>query len=78
MMNDKCDKDCLAVDFLKKQNPKPPFTKNIGGKNPAAEKCKFYNLKVVVMKDPRGAEQSFCEFSDGSLVDSNALARSLK
>lgn len=78
LMSEKCQEDCLALTFLKKGHPQTPSVKTVGGKNPATEKCKYYQLNVIVIKDPRGAEQSFCEFSDESLVDSNAFARSLK
>ena len=77
LVNNKCDKNCLATDFVKKHYPKPKLQLT-GGKNPASAKCLHYDLRVIVLKDPRGAEQSFCEFSDGSLIDSNAVARSMK
>jgi hypothetical protein len=77
-VNDKCEEDCLAVKFLKSHHPKSTHRNISGGKNPAAEACKYYGIKVIVLKDPRRGEQSFCEFSDGSLVDSNAIQRSLR
>ncbi|MFL5785600.1 MAG: DUF333 domain-containing protein [Bacteriovoracaceae bacterium] len=76
-VNEKCEKECQATKFLKEKHPVPklPLT---GGKNPASAKCLYLGIKVVVLKDPRGGEQSFCEFSDGSLVDSNAVERSTR
>jgi putative hemolysin len=76
-VNAKCEKECLAIKFVKEKHqvPKLPLT---GGKNPASAKCLYLGIKVVVLKDPRGGEQSFCEFSDGSLIDSNAVERSTR
>lgn len=77
-LSEKCSKSCDARSFLGKKNHRPSKIDRTGGKNPATQYCKAFKLNIFVLKDPRGGEQSFCEFPDGSLVDSNALARSLK
>lgn len=76
-VNGKCESECLARKFTAKKNARPVLRLS-GGKNPASALCGYAELKVVVLTDPRGAGQSFCEFSDGSLMDSNAVARSFK
>lgn len=76
--SEKCKGQCEARTFLEKKMPKPASIDRTGGKNPAAQYCKSFGYKTPILKSPRLAEQSFCEFPDGSLVDTNALARSLK
>jgi putative hemolysin len=76
-VNARCESDCLAIRFVKEKHPVPKL-RLTGGKNPASAKCEHLGIKVVVMKDSRGNEQSFCEFADGSLMDSNAVARSTR
>lgn len=44
-----------------------------GGKNPASVKCKEHGQQVVILKDSDKNEQAFCLFSDGSLIDVNAI-----
>ncbi|MES2527787.1 MAG: DUF333 domain-containing protein [Bdellovibrionota bacterium] len=74
----KCSDKCEARVFLDKHMPRPESVERAGGKNPAAQICKTFGYKVSVLKNPRMSEQSFCEFPDGSLVDTNAVVRSLK
>ncbi len=76
-VNSKCDEGCSGEKFLKGRHSKPKL-KLSGGVNPSSAVCEFHQLKVTILKDPRGAGQSFCEFADGSLIDSNAVARSLR
>ncbi len=73
-----CGEKCEGRAFLDKHMPRPEKFDRIGGKNPAAQICKTFGYKVSVLKSPRMSEQSFCEFPDGSLVDTNAVVRSLK
>ncbi len=73
-----CSDKCEARSFLDKKMPKPEKIDRKGGTNPAAQICKTFGYTVAVLKDPRMSEQSFCEFPDGSLVDTNAVVRSLK
>lgn len=69
-------KDCKALEFLKKPEFPPARTPASGGQNPASLKCRDLKLPVVVFRDPQGYEKSFCQFSDGSYLDSGALDRS--
>ncbi len=78
LLSEKCQEPCEATNFLKKKNSRPSKIDRSGGKNPATQFCKAFELNVFVLKDPRGGEQSFCGFPDGSLIDSNAFSRSLK
>lgn len=77
-VSERCQKSCLGKRFIQKHHGKARKLKTFGGANPASAQCKFHGLAVHVLKDPRGAEQSFCVFADGSLVDSNAVARGLR
>ncbi len=74
----KCLTGCEARTFLDKHNVKPQNIDRRGGKNPASQYCLALGFSVVVMRDKNLGEQSFCEFPDKSVVDSNAFARSLK
>lgn len=78
LVSEECLKGCEAVKFLKENNKRPTEIDRVGGKNPATQYCKAYDLKVHILKDPRGAEQSYCKFNDGSLVDAGAFSRSLR
>lgn len=45
-----------------------------GGKNPGAVACKkHYNAEILILKDARNNENSFCKFKDGSLVSASAI-----
>ncbi len=77
-LNSTCKVDCQAKTFIKNPQPQKLKLDRSGGKNPASQVCLKLNHKVVIMKDPRGAQQSFCEFPDGSLVDTTAIQRSVK
>ena len=77
-LSEVCSTGCEAKTFLSKKAPKPERIDRTGGKNPATQYCKAFDLKVHVLKDPRKAEQSFCVFADGSMVDANAFSRSLR
>lgn len=76
--SERCQGKCEARTFLEKKQSRPSAIDRSGGKNPAAQYCKAFGYKVAVLKSPRQSEQSFCEFPDGSLVDTNAVARALR
>lgn len=74
-LSEKCLKEnCAAKKFLENgaSNLK---VKNEGGTNPSAVKCHTLKLEVIVLKDEQNNEQSFCKFSDGSMLDSNATGK---
>ncbi len=56
----------------------PVTSKSFMGQNPAAQLCHDLKLRVVILKDTQNNEQSFCQFKDKSLIDTNALVRNLK
>ena len=74
----KCETNCEARTFLDKHEGKPENIDRSGGKNPASQYCLVLGFSVVVMNDANLSQQSFCEFPDKSLVDTNAFARSLR
>jgi putative hemolysin len=76
--SERCRGKCEARTFLEKKMSRPASIDRTGGKNPAAQYCKAFGYSVAILKNPRMSEQSFCEFPDGSLVDTNAVVRSLK
>jgi hypothetical protein len=45
-----------------------------GGKNPGSVVCKkFYLGKVLILKNSEGLENSFCKFSDNTLISSSDI-----
>lgn len=54
------------------------LSKSFMGQNPSAQLCHELKLRVVILKDIQNNEQSFCQFKDKSLIDTNALVRNLK
>lgn len=68
---------CLARDFFQeKKTVSAPEGHN--GQNPAAMICHTLKLNVLILKDTQGNEQSFCRFSDQTIVDANAVERNVK
>lgn len=65
---------CQAYESLSKASLDGLESKNSGGANPGARICDS-ELKgeVVIGRDKSGNENSFCRFSDGSLVSSGTL-----
>lgn len=69
-------KSCEALNFFESKKPKSKIEiKTRGGQNPSAMYCHHLKLPVMVLKDPRNYEQSFCQFSDGSLADAASISR---
>lgn len=71
---------CEAAQILKKkkQLQAPPRSAS-GGKNPGAVVCKDVLKKSIVMlKDQKNNENSFCRFDDGSLIAAISLETLLK
>lgn len=71
---------CEAAQILKKkkQLQAPPHSAS-GGKNPGAVVCKDVLKKSIVMlKDQKNNENSFCRFDDGSLIAAISLETLLK
>ena len=66
--------NCQAVQASRQKPNTPDATTgtNLLG-NPAALYCSNHDAKSVILKDAKGNEDSFCEFSDGSLVESWGL-----
>ena len=49
LVSEKCFKGCEAVKFLKENNKRPTEIDRVGGKNPATQYCKAYDLKVHIL-----------------------------
>jgi hypothetical protein len=68
---------CKAL--MAKKNPqKITFTESqlSGGKNPSSLLCSLgHNGNVVILKDKNDNENSFCVFSDHSMISANDLDR---
>ncbi len=71
-------KTCDSQQFLKKTHKAPPVQDLSGGRNPSAMVCHGLKLTLVILKDGKNNEQSFCQFSDNSLTDANAIERVVK
>lgn len=71
----KKDTKCDALNTINNP-PKIQFNKGDfnGGKNPGAVICKkFKNTYVIIAKDLKGNQQSFCVFKDNSMVSTGIL-----
>ena len=73
-MNQKCE----AASFFLSKKTLTKIPTPLGGQNRAALICHEMKLPVVILKDARNNEQSFCLFNDKSLVDSAAIERHFK
>jgi len=70
---------CIKENCEAKSKAKMPARPaNSMGQNPAAMACHDLKLDVVILRDSQNDEQSFCQFKDKSLIDTNALVRNLK
>ncbi|AUN97759.1 hypothetical protein DOM21_12550 [Bacteriovorax stolpii] len=71
---------CEAAQILKKKKFfKAPLRSSTGGKNPGAVVCKdVLKQKVVMLKDQKNNENSFCRFEDGSMIVAIYLGSLLK
>lgn len=67
---DCADKKCLAYKQAQKFKERSPSAQDlIGGKNPAAVKCKILMDGIIYIgKNKNGHEQSFCVFKDDSYL----------
>ena len=63
--------ECKALNALKNTRAEAKSSK--GGTNPAALLCEGLGGKVLVGTDDLKNENSFCQFSDGSLVSAADL-----
>jgi hypothetical protein len=79
-LNEVCSKkSCESQEFLKKKHKAPSIEKDLtGGRNSSALICPAMKLSLVILKDAQNNEQSFCQFSDKSLADANAVRRAMK
>lgn len=74
------DSKCAAALALKKRNsltlPKDALA---GGKNPGAVVCSTaLNKEVLILKNSKNDENSFCAFEDGSMISAINLQSLLK
>ena len=62
-------KDCLAYKKSQEFKDKLPSSEVTNGKNPSAVKCKtMLDGQVLIGRNKKGHEQSFCVFSDESYL----------
>lgn len=70
---------CKALETLK-ENKKYTLKKDVlsGGKNPGAIVCsEILKENVLILSDSFGSEASFCQFTDGSLISTQAPTKLL-
>jgi hypothetical protein len=60
-------KDCLSGKCAALKIKNISTAKSEPGSNRTVSACTRAGAEVIVLKDPKGNEESFCEFSDGSL-----------
>lgn len=75
IVNKSCGESCKALVNAKESGSKQvPSELLVGGKNPAAVRCKhFMEGTVIIGVDKEGNEQSFCKFSDGSYLNNSSI-----
>ena len=72
-------KSCESQEFLKTKHQAPPKVHDLsGGRNSSSLICSDMKLSLIILKDTHNNEQSFCQFSDKSLADANAVSRATK
>ena len=64
---------CLAFESTKKASLKSIYGRLQGGVNPGAVICRGVGGQVIVGVDSEKNENSFCLFSDRSLIDNGSL-----
>ena len=71
---------CEAVKILKnKKSLTLPRGASSGGKNPGAVVCKTaLNKNILILKDSKNNENSFCVFDDGSMISAITLQSLIK
>ena len=66
--------NCLAYQTIKKASLKAIEDQLFGGMNPGSKICSDQLRGTVVLgKDDKGNENSFCKFSDESIIDNGTL-----
>ena len=65
--------DCAAFRARRKASLRAVTSRLIGGANPGAVICRGLGAEVVNGRDSSGNENSFCRFSDGSMISSGSL-----
>ncbi len=75
LINESCKKKCLAYKSLSALSFKSIQSSDLeGGKNPGAVLCKkILSSQVLYLKDLNGNENSFCLFSDQSIISNGSL-----
>lgn len=74
-VSEKClekNSQCEAKKFFDKKK-KVTLPELVGGQNPASIYCHQLKLEILILKDSNENEQSFCQFSDKTIVDANAV-----
>lgn len=68
--NQACESKCQAYQqAIKFKDQKIAAADRVGGKNPGSVRCKKYLGGVVVIgRDSKGNQQSFCHFTDDSYL----------
>lgn len=69
------NKSCRALKFFEEKKTISRSFATDGGKNPDAKVCHNLGHSVIILKDARQNEQSFCVFPDKSMVSTDAMGR---
>ena len=77
-VSDSCESRCDALTFFKSSQTAPRLPASDRGHNPAAMTCHALKYPVVILKDAKGNEQTFCTFPDKSIVSADAIKGHVK
>ena len=67
-----------AKAFFKTEQSRPRTPSSVGGQNPDTMVCHALKLPVIILKDAKNNEQSFCVFKDKSIVSAEAVGGFVK
>jgi putative hemolysin len=67
LVSTECSRNCEAITATKNK-PITNVNSEVRG-NPAAVYCENHGSTSMVLKDEKGNQNSFCKFSDGSMID---------
>lgn len=70
-------KSCLAFKAYKIKPINVTKDNELAG-HPASDHCEAIGGKVYILEDNKRAQYNFCEFSDGSMIDSWSLYNQFK
>ena len=69
--------NCDATLLLKNSFPKIERSPRKSSRNPLSDSCKFIEANLLILRDSRQNEYTFCVLKDKSLIDASAVERKI-